>query len=82
MIPVVEFRRKKEEKDDPDTCSVRGCQNPVKRKLSGRAVSKAVPDMRFKVKDPRKVRLCKEHYKDYKKATKEERKLERMSWER
>ena len=79
---MVEFRRKKEEKDDPDTCSVRGCQNPVKRKLSGRAVSKAVPDMRFKVKDPRKVRLCKEHYKDYKKATKEERKLERMSWER
>jgi hypothetical protein len=79
---VVEFRRKKEEKSDPDTCSVKGCQNPVKRKLSGRAVSKAVPDMKFKSKDPRKVRLCKEHYKEYKKAIKEERKYERMSWER
>jgi hypothetical protein len=80
--PVVEFRRKKDVKDDPDLCSVKGCQEPVKRSLSGKAVKKAVPDMEFKVKDPKKVRLCKEHYKEYKKATKEERKLERMSWDK
>ena len=60
---MVEFRRKKNEKDDPDLCSVKGCQEPVKRKLSGKAVSKAVPDFKWKVKDPKKVRLCKEHYK-------------------
>jgi hypothetical protein len=77
---VVEFRRKKDKKDDPDLCSVKGCQEPLKRSMSAKAVEKAVPDMRFKVKDPKKVRLCKEHYKEYKKATKEERKLQRMSW--
>ena len=80
-LPVVEFRRRKDEKDDPDLCSVKGCQEPVKRKLSGKAVAKALPNQRYKTKDPKKVRLCKEHYKEYKKATKEERKLERMSWE-
>jgi hypothetical protein len=79
---VVEFRRKKEEKDDPALCSVKGCQNPLKRKLSGKAVTKALPDLQWKTKDPKKVRLCKEHYKDFKKSTKQERKLERMSWER
>jgi hypothetical protein len=79
---LVKFKRKKDEKDDPDLCSVKGCPNPVKRKLSGNSVRKALPDMKFKTKDPRKVRLCREHYKDFKKATKEERKLERMSWER
>jgi hypothetical protein len=79
---VVEFRRKKDEKDDPDLCSVKGCQEPVKRSMSAKAVKKALSDMLFKVKDPKKVRLCKEHYKEYKKATKEERKLERMSWQK
>lgn len=79
---MVEFRRKKDEKDEPDLCSVKECQEPVKRKLSGKAVSKAVPDFKWKTKDPKKVRLCKEHYKDYKRSTKEARKLERMSWER
>ncbi len=77
---MVEFRRKKDKKDDPDLCSVKGCQEPLKRSMSAKAVEKAVPDMKFKVKDPKKVKLCKEHYKEYKKATKEERKLQRMSW--
>jgi hypothetical protein len=79
---MVEFRRKKPEGDDSNLCLVKGCQNPVKRSMSGRAVSKALPDMKFKVKDPRRVRLCKEHYKEFKKATRDERKYERMGWEK
>ncbi len=79
---MVEFRRKKDPKDDPDLCSVKGCQEPVKRHLSGKSVAKALPDIQWKVKNPKKVRLCKEHYKEFKKATKEDRKLERMSWDR
>ena len=78
---MVEFRRKKEVKEDVSLCSVKGCDNPVKRNMSGRSVKKALPDMEFKVKDPRKVRLCKDHYKEFKKATKEERKLQRMAWD-
>ena len=82
--PVVEFRRKKakkEKKEDDGLCLVKGCEEPVKRSLSARSVKKALPDLEFKVKDPRKARLCKDHYKEYKKATKEDRKLERMSWD-
>lgn len=79
---MVEFKRRRREDEDPDLCSVKGCDEPYKRSLSAKSVMKALPDLKFKGKDPRKVRLCKEHYKDYKKATKEERKLERMGWER
>jgi hypothetical protein len=78
---VVEFRRKKVVKEDESLCSVKGCDNPVKRSMSRRSVKKALPDMEFKVKDPHKVRLCKDHYKEFKKATKDERKLQRMAWE-
>lgn len=79
---VVEYKRKSKGEEDPNLCSVKGCNEPSKRSLSARAVTKALSDLKFKTKDPRKVRLCKEHYKDYKKATREERKLERMSWDR
>ena len=79
---MVEFRRKKVDADDPSLCSVKDCREPMKRSMSGRAVMKALPDLRYKTKDPRRVRLCKEHYKEYKKATKEERKLQRMAWDR
>ncbi len=77
---MVELFRKKAEADDPEKCSVRGCNLPVKRSISAEAVHGAVPSLEFKGKDPRRVRLCKEHYKEYKKATREDRKLDRLSW--
>jgi len=77
---MVELFRKKAEAEDLDKCSVRGCNGPVKRSMSAEAVRTAVPSFEFKGKDPRRVRLCKEHYKEYKKATREDRKLDRLSW--
>ncbi len=75
------FRRKREEADDTEECSVAGCHNPVKRSLSAKVVKEALPNLSFKSADAKRVRLCKEHYKEYKKATKEDRKLERLGWE-
>jgi hypothetical protein len=78
---MAELFKRKAEVDDPDRCSVKGCDLPVKRTLGAKGVQDALPEMRFKVDKPRKVRLCKDHYKEYKKATKEDRKLERLAWE-
>jgi len=77
------FRRKKEEEaENIEECSVSGCHQPVKRSFSSKVVKEALPHLSFKSSDAKRVRLCKEHYKDYKKATKEDRKLERLGWER
>ena len=79
--PMV-FRRKKEEAENVEECSVSGCHQPVKRSFSPKPVKAALPELTFKSSNAKRVRLCKEHYKDYKKATKEDRKLQRLGWER
>jgi len=76
------FRRKKEEAENVEECSVSGCHAPVKRSFSSKVVNEALPHLTFKSSDAKRARLCKEHYKEYKKATKEDRKLERLGWER
>ena len=76
------FRRKKEVAENLDECSVAGCHNPVKRSFSAKVVKEALPHLALKSSGAKRARLCKEHYKEYKKATKEDRKLERLAWER
>ncbi len=63
-----------------ELCDVKDCKKPVKRSLSRKKVSKALPEISFKNKS-KKAHLCKEHYKEYKKKTKKERELERLAWE-
>jgi hypothetical protein len=58
-------------------CSVSGCKNPAERSLSrtdmgGSGLSLAG--------DGRRVYLCRDHYKQWKKATKKSRTLERSRW--
>ncbi len=71
--PVPAALRKEKEK----TCDVSGCSKPSVRTVSGskaREAGLSVPS------GLRKAHLCKEHYKQYKKATKKDRELERMGW--
>lgn len=63
-----------------ELCDVSECKNPVKRSLSRKKVSDALPELKFK-NESRRAHLCKEHYKEYKKKTKKERELERLGWE-
>ncbi len=60
-------------------CDVKGCRNHSKRSLSTRNVTLAFPYSRFKTRKKRRVLLCKEHYKRYRKATKEKRELDRLA---
>ncbi len=62
-----------------ERCTVPGCGQPSKRSLSGKLVKEALPDLKLP-EEARRVHLCKDHYKDYKKRTKGERELERLSW--
>lgn len=59
------------------TCSVVDCDGATKRSLSGKSVRKALSEIKFKA-ETRHLALCREHYRDYKKSTKEERKLESL----
>ncbi|MFW3146812.1 MAG: hypothetical protein ACMUIE_08390 [Thermoplasmatota archaeon] len=66
---------RKEEK--VNTCQVAKCSSPSERSVS----AKKVKDSGLDVDTERgKVHLCKEHYRDFKKKTKDQRKLDRMGW--
>ena len=60
-------------------CNVEGCDAPAVRSLN----TKKIQDAGFRLNSSgRKSGLCKEHYKEWKKATKEDRSLERARYDR
>jgi hypothetical protein len=58
-------------------CEVKGCSAKAERSVSVKKASKAGLSIDASRGN---VHLCKDHYRDYKKATKEDRKLERLGW--
>ncbi|MEO9294785.1 MAG: hypothetical protein ABI347_04210 [Nitrososphaera sp.] len=59
------------------SCSVSGCENTAERSMSGSKAAMA-PDMGLN--SAKRVYLCHAHYKEWKKATKEDRENERARW--
>ena len=59
-------------------CSVDGCSNPAARSVAGKRAAGALPPL--KLKGDRRAHLCQDHYRQFRKATKEERDLERLGW--
>ncbi len=57
-------------------CDVEGCGNPAVRSLPAGKVAAAG----LKVSGGRRVYLCREHYKEYKKRTRKEREMEISRW--
>jgi hypothetical protein len=64
--------------DEERECDVIGCSNPAIRSVAGKRFSKAVSDA--KVPGSRRVHVCKDHYRQFRKKTKSDRKLERLDW--
>ncbi len=58
-------------------CSVTGCKNPAERSLSRTEIGESGLNAGG---EGRRVYLCHEHYKGWKKATKKSRSLERSRW--
>ncbi len=63
--------------EPPEPCAVRGCGAESVRHLSLTEAKKGLPDL---PDAGRRAPLCREHYKQWKKATKEDRKLQRLGW--
>jgi hypothetical protein len=59
-------------------CSVNGCENSAERSISGSKASMA-SDLVVNTSNKR-VYLCRQPYKEWKKATKEDRENERARW--
>jgi hypothetical protein len=76
----VEKLRKSKADTAKDKCDVTNCDQDLKRAVSLKKLRKALPSLKID-KEAKRVHLCKEHYKEFKKATKTERKLERLTWE-
>lgn len=57
-------------------CDVSGCSEIRFKTVDGSLAKKALSLKENKTK----VHLCKEHYKEFKKATKKEREIQRMDW--
>jgi len=62
-----------------DVCAVTGCGQPAVRSLSANKVKQVLPDLKLD-EVGRRAHLCRQHYKAFRKKTKEERELERASW--
>jgi hypothetical protein len=67
-------------KEGPDRCQIVGCEEEAARSMSTKKLGEAF-DSEMLDKGRRRTKLCKKHYRDYKKATKKDRKLDTLGWE-
>ncbi len=70
----------KREEPGSQECSVKGCKNETKRSMSAKKVKESMPKLTLEKDTGKRANLCKDHYKEFKKANKEERLAERLSW--
>ncbi|MEE9236845.1 MAG: hypothetical protein V3U52_03560 [Thermoplasmata archaeon] len=66
-------------KSSRGACSVVACDTEAVRSLSRRRVASALTDL--EVAEGRRAYLCKDHYKKYRKATKVDRTIDRITWQ-
>ena len=62
-----------------DECAVLGCGEPAVRHFARGKIEAALSDEKIRASRG-SVGLCHKHYREFKKATKEDRKLDRASW--
>jgi len=76
---VSDLKHKRRSKRKKKTCDVKGCDGKKKQSVSAnKASKKAGLDVDT---SERNVYLCKKHWKEYKKKTKEDREMKRLSWQ-
>ncbi len=71
--------KRKSKRKKKDTCDVKGCDDEKKKSIPSSKVTKKT-DLDVD-SSGRNSYLCKEHYKKYKKATKDERRAKRLGWD-
>lgn len=58
------------------SCSVSGCTEKAVRSVSATRVERA----KLKVNGSRHIYLCENHYREFKKKSRQDKRLERMRW--
>jgi len=59
-------------------CDIEGCTAEAERSISGKKVEKS--GMKLSVDPAKNAHLCKEHYKEFKKKTRQDRTYDRLGW--
>ncbi len=62
-----------------ELCGVTGCGQEAVRSVALDKAKDALPGQSMNA-DFRRVQLCREHYRTFRKATKKERELDRLAW--
>jgi hypothetical protein len=75
MNPANDAPRSRAEGDDP--CAVPGCSALAVRHLARAEARKVFSNLPEK---GRRAPLCRDHYREWKKSTKDARKLDRLGW--
>lgn len=60
---------------EPESCQITGCGRPAERSVSSKLAERA--GMEFE-ESLRRIRLCKDHYRELKKKTRDLRELESL----
>jgi len=63
-----------------EVCGVVDCGKEAKRSLSTKKVKEVLPELKL-IGEPRRIHLCRDHYRTFRKKTKEEREIERATWQ-
>ena len=68
-------------KDETEKCGVKGCNSPAIRSMPTKKLEGKIAGG-LKGEDDRRTHLCKEHYKEYKRKSKDERLTDSLGWQR
>ncbi len=71
--------KRKSKRKKKDTCDVKGCDEEKKKSLPTKKITKKT-DLKVEGSGKNSY-LCKEHYKEYKKETEDERRAKRLGWD-
>ena len=70
----------RQKKDEKEYCDISGCKDEAERSLPTKKLGAVFEENRLDL-NKRRSKLCKKHYREYKKATKKDRKLESLGWD-
>jgi hypothetical protein len=74
----ISFRRDWGDMAEKETCDVSGCNKEAERSISVKQVKGS--KLTLKPECTRSAHLCKDHYREFKKETKKDRKLEQLGY--
>ena len=66
--------------DEKEKCEIKECDNDAVRSIATTNLIKKMPAAKVEDEKKKRTHICKDHYKQFKKATKEERDLQRLGW--